>query len=67
MHCFQAAVVGSSVWIQKWSDDADKISTAEFRSQTGLKMGVYAGFGCLQGSKLIFYKSSHVYILKGIV
>jgi len=45
---FQAAVVGSSVWIQKWSEDAVDLSNAEFRSQTGLKMGVYAGFGCLQ-------------------
>ena len=41
--------MGSSVWIQKWSEDAVNLSNAEFRSQTGLKMGVYAGFGCLQG------------------
>ena len=45
----QAAVVGSSMWIRKWSEDADNLSKDQFRSQTGLKMGIYAGFGGLQG------------------
>lgn len=48
-YCWQASVIGASIWMSDWSEDGDLLSTEEFRSQIGLRLGVYGALGGAQG------------------
>ncbi len=41
----------TSVWLSKWSDDPI-LNGTEGRQQTSIRLGVYGGFGAIQGKLL---------------
>ena len=51
----QASVIGASIWMSDWSEDGDLLSTEEFRSQIGLRLGVYGALGGAQGSRIFSF------------
>jgi len=46
---YQAAVIGGSMWLSDWSEVADSQTVSEFRSEIGLRLGVYGALGAAQG------------------
>ena len=43
----QLAEIGGNVWLSKWSDDWEAVS--KDNSQRDYYLGIYAGFGLIQG------------------
>ena len=51
---YQAGSVGSNVWLSQWTDDPDInnasiVNTTFYINKRNMYLGVYGGFGAIQG------------------
>lgn len=56
---YQGAVVLSSVWLSIWTEDplmanSTLVNTSQYTSKRDMYLGVYGGFGGVQGPLLLF-------------